>query len=175
MKNVLLITATLFLISCNKEMAEFDPAINQDELLAFNDEGNNKNFGVKVNFDLNGIVQYNPCTGEDIRFTGLVQYQYHITVVNETTEKVNYIYNWKGVRGEGLTTGNRYIGTGHSTDIYTVVHDTVTNTWNTTKENLTSRFILISQGGGNNLTSEAHVKINKGVVEAFYFNFDMCK
>jgi hypothetical protein len=92
------------------------------------------------------ITRFNPCAadgaGEDVHLTGDANAVFHLTLDNAGGAHGKGNFNWQGVSGTGLTTGDKYQATrGSNQEINTKVGQELT---------FVEKIQLIGQGAGNN-------------------------
>jgi hypothetical protein len=126
-------------------------------------------FTDNVSFPID-LIESIPCAnggaGEDVHLTGEIHSLFHITIDNQGGVHVKTHSNPQGVRGVGLTTGDKYQGTGVTQDHFNgKVGQTFT---------FINNFRIIGQGPNNNvlLHQNVHFTVSaKGDVTASVDNF----
>ena len=108
------------------------------------------------------LVQFVPCAaggaGEEVALSGELHLLFHITVDARGGVHVKTHANPQGVRGIGLTTGDKYQGTGVTQDHINVGADGLPVTYT-----FVNNFRIIGQGPGNNylVHQTFHITINE--------------
>ncbi|GIK39112.1 MAG: hypothetical protein BroJett011_29450 [Chloroflexota bacterium] len=130
-------------------------------------------FTVSEKFPLD-LVVFVPCAnggaGEYIELSGNLHTLLHITLDGQGGYHAKSHFNPQGVSGTGLTTGDKYQGTGVTQDQFNGkvgFENTVVN-----------NFRMIGQGPGNNLLihENSHITVNANTITAFHDNFSVeCK
>jgi hypothetical protein len=131
-------------------------------------------FTVNQSFPLYMWV-YVPCavggTGETVEITGNMHYVYHITSNSQGGYQLTIVNNPQGISGFGLTTGEKYQGTG--------ITRTNQNVNAGNEYTYINNFRIIGQGTGNNylVHDNFHITVNAdGTVTAYHDNFSIeCK
>ena len=96
-------------------------------------------------------VVLNPCTGESVKLTGNLRVVLQLKQSGDTAVITGHI-SGQGVRGTGVTSGKKYVGSGNgkvSADL----------PWPPTGFTVTGKFRLISQGSSENLFGVATVQV----------------
>lgn len=121
------------------------------------------------------ILVFVPCAnggaGEDVLLSGNLHDVFHITLTPSGGFRVSFSDNPQGVTGTGLTTGDKYQGTGITRDNFggRVGFE----------ETFVNNFRIIGEGPGNNFLvhDNFHITVNaNGTVTSFHDNFSVeCK
>lgn len=118
------------------------------------------------------FTEFVPCAaggaGEEVRLAGMLSILTHVTIDARGGYHAKVQLRPQGVRGEGLTTGDRYVGTG-------VTQEQVNGTVGS-QRTFVDNYRIIGQGNGNNyLVHETHhVTVNaNGEVTAEVDNFSV--
>ncbi len=131
-------------------------------------------FTVSQSFPID-IVVFVPCAnggaGELVELTGNLHETFHITLDASGGFHISIIDNPQGISGTGLTTGDKYQGTGETRDSF--------NGLVGFEETFVNNFKIIGQGPSNNfLVHETfHITVNaNGTLSVFLDNFSVeCK
>lgn len=132
-------------------------------------------FRVSEKFPLD-LVVFVPCAnggaGEYIELSGHLHTLFHITFDGQGGYHAKSHFNPQGVSGTGLTTGDKYQGTGVTQDQFIIGRVGFENT-------VVNNFRLIGQGPGNNLLIDenSHITVNANLtITSFHDNFSAeCK
>ncbi len=156
------------LVACDSPAALDDSAVTPPSFAAANAAAT---FTDNVKFPVN-IGVFIPCAaggaGEVVFLTGNLHSLFHSTT-NGNNFKIKIHNQPQGISGDGLTTGDKYQGTGVTQETFggSFVNGQFTDTF-------VNNFRIIGQGPGNNLLihSTFHVTFNaNGELTAFVDNF----
>jgi len=121
------------------------------------------------------ILVFVPCAnggaGEEVLLSGSLHDVFHVTFTSSGSFRISFSDNPQGVTGTGLTTGDKYQGTGITRDSFggRVGFE----------ETFVNNFRIIGQGSGNNylVHENFHITVNaNGTVTSFHDNFSIeCK
>jgi hypothetical protein len=122
------------------------------------------------------LLVFVPCAlggaGEDVLLTGNLHVLMHFTANANGGFQVGSHFQPQGISGVGLVSGDKYQGTGVTSDRFNVSGLPFTSTF-------INNFRIIGQGSGNNflLHENFHVTVNaNGAMTAFVDNFSVeCK
>lgn len=121
------------------------------------------------------IIEFVQCAeegvGEEVRLYGKIHELFHITSDNAGGVHVKIHSNFQGVSGIGLTSGDKYHGTGVTQEGFNIKSGS--------EFTFVETFHIIGQGAGNNLVihDKTHFTVNSdGEVTTFHDNFTFeCK
>ena len=126
-------------------------------------------FTVSSSFPID-ILVFVPCAnggaGEDVELSGYLHDVFHVTFTSSGAFRISFSDNPQGVTGTGLTTGDKYQGTGITRDNFGGRIGF--------EETFVNNFRIIGQGAGNNLLihDNFHITVNaNGTVTSFHDNF----
>jgi hypothetical protein len=109
--------------------------------------------------------------GEFVELSGYLHDVFHVTFTSSGAFRISFSDNPQEITGTGLTTGDKYQGTGITRDNFggRIGYE----------ETFVNNFRIIGQGAGNNLLihDNFHITVNaNGTVTSFHDNFSVeCK
>lgn len=116
------------------------------------------------------ILVFIPCAaggaGELVELTGSLHDVFHVTFTSSGAFRLSFSDNPQGITGTGLTTGDKYQGTGITRDNFGGRLGF--------EETFVNNFRIIGQGSGNNflIHENFHITVNaNGTVTSFHDNF----
>lgn len=167
-RGALIAAATAFLVACDTSSMPVEPTlVGNPAVQAAVSETTNEQIDVS-------ILAFVPCAnggaGEFIIVSGPLHILTHVTISNSGNIHVKQHFQPQGLSGEGLTTGDKYQGTGVTQEQFNLngplpITDTFIN-----------NFRMIGQGPGNNFMvhENFHVTVNaNGTVTSVHDNFSV--